>query len=319
MDTEQQRKKMEEKWAKKLLELTDSATYAASVDFGKRIALAVYDWSATDTISHMAFLHIYDEQFTLPLNDSIWQPCDDFPMPPLLPHWGEARCFVINPTDFIAQPPPPFSVEPQSPYYVQALEIYAMNAPLSPENHWIAEFWSDDFTGITMTPAGRWMSITQQVLQDEQPTTAKALETYLRVGIALSDATVACWKSKYKYQLLRPETFIRRVIQRDWRPIVHTPSHPSYPSGHAMFGAAVAEVLTQLYGEHYELTDRTHENRTEFKGKARQFHSFYEIAAESASSRIAMGVHFRMDCDEGTRLGLAIGKKIAATPLKEFE
>ncbi|MBI1226433.1 MAG: phosphatase PAP2 family protein [Bacteroidetes bacterium] len=307
------------KWAKKLSGETGSEVFNTSRDFGEKIALAVYDWSSTDTIGHMAYLHIYDDKFQPPQNNAAWQPSDDFPMPPLLPRWNETRCFAINPNDFIATPPPPFSVEPQSPYYSQALEIYTMNAPLSADNQWIAEFWSDDFSGLTLTSAGRWISITNQVIQQSQPSPAKALETYLRVGITLSDATVACWNSKYKYNTMRPETFIRRIIQRDWRPIVHTPSHPSYPSAHAMVAAAIAQVLTQLYGDHYEITDRTHQNRTEFKGDPRHYHSFREMALESASSRIALGVHYRMDCDEGTRLGFAIGEKIASEAVKDVE
>ncbi len=316
---EAERTRLETKWMGKMSNKTDSINFRVSVDFGKKIALAVYDWSATDTVGHMAYLHAYDDHFQPPQNNAAWQPSDDFPMPPLLPHWSETRCFAINPNDFIATPPPPFSVEPQSAYYSQALEIYTMNAPLSAENQWVAEFWSDDFSGLTLTSSGRWISIISQVIQQSQPDPAKALETYLRVGLTLSDATVACWNSKYKYNTMRPETFIRRVIQRDWRPTVHTPSHPSYPSGHAMVSAAVAEVLTQLYGDHYEITDCTHQNRTEFKGNPRHFYSFREMALESASSRIALGVHFRMDCDEGTRLGIAIGKKIATEGIKEIE
>ncbi len=148
-------------------------------------------------------------------------------MPAMLPHWGESRTFVINKEDHLAAPLPAFSMEPESPYYVQALEVYTMNSPLSPENQWIAEFWSDDFSGLTYSSAGRWVSISSQVLEQKQPSVEKALETFLRVGIALSDAAVACWNSKYYYNLLRPETFIRQTIQPDWRPVVHTPSFPA--------------------------------------------------------------------------------------------
>lgn len=316
---EEERRRLETRWLEKSGTDADTATIRASREFGEKVALAVFDWSATDTVGHMAYLHVYDDRYQPPQTSASWQPSDDFPMPPLLPHWAETRCFAINPNDFIATPPPPFSVEPQSLYYAQALEIYTMNAPLSAENQWVAEFWSDDFAGLTLTSAGRWISITNQVVRQSQPSPEKALETYLKVGITLSDATVACWTSKYKYNVMRPETLIRRVIQRDWRPIVHTPSHPSYPSGHALVAAAVAEVLSQLYGEHYEMTDCTHQDRTEFKGKPRHFHSFREMALESAASRIALGVHFRMDCDEGTRLGISIGKKIAAQSVQALE
>ncbi len=315
-NVEQEGKELEKKWAEYSLQEIDSASYRTSTDFGKKMAMAVYDWSVTDSIGHMANLHNYDRTYTPPVGNSFWQPCEDFPMPAMLPRWGKTRTFIIQKEEHLAAPLPLFSMEPRSAFYVQALEVYTMNSPLSPENQWVAEFWSDDFPGLTFSSAGRWISITDQVVRHERPTPAKALETYLRVGLALSDAAVSCWYSKYHYNLLRPETFIRQSIQPDWRPIVHTPSFPAYPSGHAMLSAAAAEVLTTLYGKKYELTDRSHKGRTEFKGKPRHFHSFYEMAFENASSRIALGVHYRMDCDEGTRLGLGIGKEVAELPLK---
>jgi hypothetical protein len=316
---EEKRKELEQKWAEAAMEEADSMVFAASAEFGKKMALAVFEWSATDTVGHQANLHLYDKSYELPIGAPFWQPCEDFPMPALLPHWGKCRTFIVKTEDHLAATLPPFSMEPASPYYVQALEVYTMNAPLSPENQWVAEFWSDDFPGLTYSSAGRWISIANQVIEQERPSVEKVLETYLRIGLALSDAAVACWHSKYHYNLLRPETFIRQTIQPDWRPIVHTPSFPAYPSGHAMFSAAAAEVLTQLYGKKYKLTDRSHEGRTEFKGTPRHFHSFYEMAFENASSRIALGVHYRMDCEEGTRLGLNIGKEVAALPIAKLE
>lgn len=316
---DQARLSLEQKWAAQSLQEIDSLTFLASVDFGRKMALAVYEWSATDTLGHMANLHNYDRNFSPPVGKGFWQPCEDFPMPALLPNWGETRTFTIEAADYLAAPLPPFSMEPQSPYYVQALEVYTMNSPLSPENKWVAEFWSDDFPGLTFSSAGRWISITNQVIRQDRPAPERALETYLKLGLALSDASVACWHSKYHYNLLRPETYIRQTIQHDWRAIVHTPSFPAYPSGHAMLAASAAEVLTSLYGRKFEMTDRSHEGRTEFKGTPRHYHSFYEMAFESASSRIPLGVHYRMDCDEGTRLGLAIGKVVADLPTAKLE
>ena len=39
-----------------------------------------------------------------------------------------------------------------------------------------------------------------------------AAETYAKVGIAVSDAFVACWNTKFRYNLLRPVTYIQRLI-----------------------------------------------------------------------------------------------------------
>lgn len=313
---EQLRVQLHKTWENQLMPMCDTLTLHQSEAFGRSVALAVYDWSATDAFGHMAHLHNFDREYHFLEGEGNWQPCADFPTPALLPHWGQTRTFLIEPDSFLAAPLPPFSTDPHSAYYVQALEIYTINAPLSHENQWIAEFWSDDHPGLTFSSAGRWISIANQVMTRDSPPVWKLLETYLRLGLALSDASVACWKAKYQYNLLRPETYIRLTLQPDWRPILHTPPFPAYPSGHAMISAAAAEVLTHLYGDHYAMTDHSHDGRREFLSESRHFKSFYEMAYENAFSRIALGVHFRMDCEEGTRIGLLLGKVVA---LQEFD
>jgi len=117
----------------------------------------------------------------------------------------------------------------------------------------------------------------------------------------------------------RPETYIRKQINPDWKSLHETPSFPAYPSGHAAFGAAAAEVLTDALGNKFELTDRTHEKRPEFAGTPRSYSSFAEMAQENAASRVLLGVHYRMDCEEGLRLGKIIGKKVVDLPLYRKE
>lgn len=309
------RKALESELDDRCKKTTDLATFIRSKLYGEAVARAVFEWSATDSLGHDANLHLYDKSYTPPPGEGKWKPCLDFPLPALLPNWQKLRTFVIKPDDFAANPHSPYSTDPNSSFYKQALEIYTISAPLSSENLWIAEFWSDDQPGLTFSAASRWISIVCQVIEQENPSAAKTLETYLKVGFALNDAMVACWQSKYRFNLERPESYIARVFDSEWRPIHHTPPFPSYPSGHAMLGAVTAEVLTQLYGNQFAMTDRSHKGRTEFKGMPRSFNSFYEMANECAYSRIPLGVHFRMDCDEGVRLGLLIGKSIGALRL----
>jgi hypothetical protein len=59
-----------------------------------------------------------------------------------------------------------------------------------------------------------------------------------------------------------------------------------------------------------QMTDKSHEFRIEFNGTPRHFESFEEMANESALSRMYLGVHFRMDIEEGTRLGKIAAEKV---------
>ncbi len=315
-DISQERQVLEQQWEEKFRMEIDPDVLKNSRIFGQQVATVIYTWSSSDRLGHKAYLTNYDECYDIPPGEGHWQPCPAFPMPPLLPHWGQVRPFLISPSHYLAKPLPSFSREAGSIYHDQAIEVFNLQAQWSGENQWIAEYWSDDHPGLTFSPVGRWISIANQVVERENPSPTHLLETYLRMGLALHDAVVACWYSKYHYLLERPETFVREVIDADWAPHHHTPPFPSYPSGHSMIGMAAAEVLTSMFGDQYSMTDNSHMGRTEFKGTPRHYSSFADMARESAYSRILLGVHFRLDCEEGLSLGKLIGDEIANLPLR---
>ncbi len=311
------RDQLKAEWDKRLWERLDEVTLSTSRAYGQEVAEAVYRWSTTDSLGNGANHHNYDRDYVPPVGEGRWVTSPDFPMPALLPYWGKVRPFVIRTEDYLAKPTPEFSSSTAQVYHVQALEIVSLSKPLSAENQWIAEFWNDDRPGLTFSPAGHWLAIANQVIQKSRPSIEKALETYLKVGIALNDAMVSCWNSKYTYNLERPETYIKKYIDPSWRPFSPSPSFPSYPSGHAMMGAAAAAVLTELYGEKYRLTDRSHEGLKDFVVKPRSFNSFDEMARENAISRVFLGVHWRFDCEEGLRLGKLIGERVQQLKLEK--
>jgi len=154
---------------------------------------------------------------------------------------------------------------------------------------------------------------------------AKAVIVFAKVGMAVCDAGIRCWGEKYRFNLLRPVDYIRSVMGHDnWNTIMcpdgsgqyYTPQFPTYPSGHGTFGAAAAEVLTGEFGQSFILTDRCHEDRFEFIGTPRTYHSFYEMAYENAYSRLPIGVHFRMDAEAAIDLGFKVGRRVNNLPWK---
>jgi hypothetical protein len=55
------------------------------------------------------------------------------------------------------------------------------------------------------------------------------------------------WNTKYRYNLLRPVTYIQNLIDPNWMPILITPPFPEYTSGHSTQSGAAATVLTALF------------------------------------------------------------------------
>lgn len=310
---------LEAEQAQTLRQQADPEVYRKSANYGKRTAVAVWRWSAVDSIGHDAFLYNFDRNYA-PINcPGCWQPGGSHPMPALLPNWGRVRTFIVPPGTVEIRAPVTFDEHPNSACYAEAMEVFSMSQPLSKENHWIAEFWSDDVPGFTVTPAGRWISISNQVIQKSPISLPEMLELYLKLGLALSDAMVICWDAKYRFNRERPEAYIERNIQKTWNPLHESPSFPGYPSGHSALGAVASVILTDFLGGDFEFSDRTHEDRKEFAGMARNYPSFDASAYENAMSRVALGVHFRMDCEEGLRLGRIVGQRVVSLAFNNDE
>jgi len=310
---------LEKKNATAFLDKAQRLVVDKSAAFGNRVAKNVWAWSKTDREGHEAHLYNYDHGYEPPVCDGCWQPTGDHPTPALLPYWGKVRPFITQPAEVPIKAPAPYEPSPGSDFYTEAMEVYSLSKPLSKENRWIAEFWSDDLPGLTLTPAGRWISITCQAFEKSRPPFPLVIETFLKTALALHDAGVVVWNGKYQFNVERPETYIRQKINPNWRSLHETPSFPAYPSGHSAFGAAAAEVLTDALGSKFQMTDRTHEKRPEFASTPRSYGSFSEMAQENAASRVLLGVHYRMDCVEGVRLGKIIGQRTAGLHLLRKE
>jgi membrane-associated phospholipid phosphatase len=310
---------LEEKNAQVLMEKNNPMAVEQSVNYGKSVASKVWEWSKTDREGHESHLYNYDHGYTPPVCEGCWEPTGAHPTPALLPYWGRVRPFISEVADIAVKSPVDYDVAPGSAFYAEAMEVFSLSKPLSKENRWIAEFWSDDLPGFTCSPSGRWISIANQAFEKARPPFPLVIETYLKTALALSDASIVAWKGKYTFNVVRPETDIDQHINADWSALHDTPSFPAYPSGHAAFGAAAAEVLTDALGKKFELTDRTHDKRPEFASTPRTYGSFAEMAQENAASRVLLGVHYRMDCVEGFRLGKLIGQKAAGLQLLRKE
>lgn len=297
-----------------------------SVAYGHDIAHAVYKWSETDDWGHEGFLKNADPNYVPPSGDGLWGPTYPDFAPALLPHWGKVRTFAATAAD-VGPPPPIYSEEPGSEFYEQARAVQEIVNRIKlgarAEDRWIAEFWSDDCPILTFTPPARMLSIASQILEREDASMDFAVYAYAKVSFAICDAGIKSWEEKYKYNCERPIDYIRRVMgDEEWNTIMcpdgsgafFTPPFPAYPSGHATFAAAAAEVLTDLFGQNYSFMDRSHEGRTEFNGKPRTFEDFYSMARENAYSRVPLGVHFQSDSDAGLELGYKVGERVNALP-----
>ena len=282
--------------------------------YGKSVAMAIWEWSKTDG-GHEGYRRNFPTDYKAPIFPGSWRPTENG-LSAMQPYWGNNRLFVTHNTLILPPRPLPLSVNPSSPYYQQNLKVYQKNKALTQAEKEIAIWWADD-PSETFTPPGHSMYIATIAVKNSEAKLGKAAETFARVGLAVSDAFVICWKCKYAFSIERPYTFVRRAIDRNWVPFWPAPPFPSFTSGHATQSAAVATVLTDLYGASFAFTDDAHANRPKdalrnVEFKPRTFTSFQAFAEESAHSRFLGGIHTDQDNEEGLAKGRIVGRNVNA-------
>lgn len=223
----------------------------------------------------------------------------------LEPFWGDMRTFAVRSADECRVPPPlPYSENPKSPFYAQARAVYDSSGATDAHRQ-TAFFWADN-PGETGTPAAHWLSILSSVVQERKVGLERAAEAHVLTSIAIADAFISGWRDKYRWQVVRPVTYIRRVIDSTWTPVVVTPPFPEYPSGHSLQSGAAAEILGRVLGDH-PFADSTQMN---LGLPPRTYRTFREAAEEAARSRLYGGIHYPMANQNGLEQGRCVAARV---------
>ena len=280
---------------------------AASVAHGGAVAAALVRWSRSD--GHADTL---GRAYVPPTGrPELWESTPPNYRPAIEPYWSEVRPMALRRADEVEPAPPvPFSTEAGSPFHQQALAPYEQFSRNTDEHRAIARFWTDNpgsfsapFGTPTGLPSGHWMQIAAQGIALRGVRLDGAVETLAMTGIALHDAFLNCWTWKYRYNLLRPVTYIQRYVDPTWLPFVNSPQFPEHTSGHSVASPAAAAVLTAQLGT-FAFTDHSHQARLH---RPRSFTSFAHAAEEAAQSRLYGGIHFPHAISAGFVQGQEVG------------
>ncbi|WP_437283543.1 phosphatase PAP2 family protein [Sorangium sp. So ce375] len=261
----------------------------------------------------------------------------------LTPQWGRVRPFAIRSgAEFRSRPPPPlWSLE----YAVSFYEVFLLGGDgkktptvRTPEQTVIGTFWSYDGAPGIGDPPRLYNQIARVIAEQQCNSEIENARYFALVNIALADAAIATWETKYHYDFWRPIVAIRQgdrdgnaltIADGRWTPLGSpgsnespphmTPNFPAYTSGHASFGAAMFQVLTRYYGTDSIpfcfMSDEFNGVTTDKRGCVRPeitrcYSGFQEATWENALSRIYLGVHWRFDGVEGIRQGTRVGNAV---------
>ena len=261
-------------------------------------------------------------KFTVNTDDPTrWQPTPPAYMDGIEPHWSKIRPFIIDSaSQFKPIPPPPFSLEKDSDFYRELIEVYNISNEITKNGDEsdevaIAKFWDcNPYVSVTrghlmfatkkITPGAHWIGITKIACKKTNSNFDDTVFAYTKTSMAIADGFISCWDEKYRSNLIRPETLINQHIDENWKPILQTPPFPEYTSGHSVVSGAAATALTSIFGEDFSFEDDT---ETPYGLPIRKFNSFNDAADEAAISRMYGGIHYRAAVEVGVGQGRKIG------------
>ncbi len=274
----------------------------------------------------------------------------------LTPGWGSVTPFAMTDgAQFRSEAPPLLSSAEYATAFNDVKVVGADDAETSdrdgngmpdrtPEQTVTGIFWGYDGSPGLGTPPRLYNQIARVIAVQQGNTEIQNARMFALINIAMADAGIASWETKYVFNFWRPVIGVREAdpgtgpsglgdgnaattAEAGWSPLGapcsndcgavtnFTPPFPAYTSGHATFGAAMFMTLTNFYGRDniaFTFTsDEFNGVTTDQNGNVRPvvtrtYSRLSEAAEENGQSRIYLGIHWVFDKTAGIAQGNAI-------------
>ncbi len=289
-----------------------------SVKYGEQVADSIISWSKKDN-----YAQTRGSRFTLSSEEGHWSPTPPGYFDAVEPMWKTMRPVVMDSANMFPPPGlPAFSKDSTSAFYKMAVDVMSTGTGLDSNQKWIANFWDCNsfkmhvqghamFATKAMTPVGHWMEVVGTVSKNNNADFYQTVYAYTGVSLGIFDAFLSSWCTKFRTDVIRPETYINRYIDQEWMPYLQTPPFPEYNSAHSTISAAAATVLATMY------------KNTAFKDSServwgwpdRSFKTSDEAAVEVSFSRFYGGIHYRQSVtdayEQGKKIGALVMQKLS--------
>lgn len=280
-----------------------------SVRYGALLANAIYQYAKTDG-GDDGHSNNFPKNYTVPTGIGYWKPTGK-QLIPLLPNWGQNRPNIkANEVDKL-KAPIIFSFEKNSSFFAEGKKVYDISKNLSSEQKAIANFFSDG--SGTITPPGHHFNVAREIFVKKKAKLDETALVYVKMGMALNDAFVGCWKGKYVYYLMRPSTYIKQTLDKNWEPLLSNPPFPEYASGHSTSAGASVMILESILGKDFAFEDNTHQGFY----PTRKYESFAKYGEETSKSRLYGGIHYDFSGNNGYENGKAIAQNVLNLKFKK--
>jgi hypothetical protein len=271
--------------------------------FGKLVANDILTWRSTDGFATILPPYLGGTDI------GEWRPTPPDFTPGALPQFATMTPWSIrSPDQFRPAGPPALNSDE---YAVAFNEVKTMgsatNSPRTLDQTVLAIFWAGN------TPA-YWNRIADSVVGHRKMTLLRKARVFALLNVAMADAAIACWDTKYHFVFWRPITAISLAdrdgnpatdVDHSWTPLLGvTPAHPEYISGHSTVSGSAVKVLSNIFGNNVSFLI----DSERLPGVWRSFSSFSQALLEIHNARVFAGIHYRFSCVEGSAVGASVAR-----------
>jgi hypothetical protein len=275
---------------------------ALGIRLGESVALRVFDSRASDGATGV-------DAYRPHTQPGVYVPTATM----VAATWPKLRPFVLErPDQFRPGPPVALATQEWASDYNEVKAYGSRKSTLrTPEQTETAKFW-------LMTGPQAYHPIARQIITARHLKLVDSARLMASFAVALTDAYIAVFDAKYRYEFWRPITAIRNgdvdgnpatEIDSIWEPLDTTPMHPEYPCAHCILsGTAVA--LIEFYGGLRDISEIWLTSPTA-PGITHRWSSLDAFADEVSNARVWAGFHYRSSARVGNAMGREVGRYVA--------
>jgi hypothetical protein len=280
----------------------NSESIKRGIDWGDQVANAIADWRSTDgfttVIPPYSGMAIIGKWRATPPGNLPFAGLQFVTMTP----------WVINKPDQFRPAGPPALASMQYAKEFNETKDWGKFASSvrSPDETVYSQFWN------ASTAPYYWDEIAIELSTANHLTLSENARLLALVNVSMADGAIGCWDAKFYFQFWRPITAIQQpndnlinpatATDAGWTPLLVTPAHPEYPSGHSCVSGAAGRALSNYFGDKnsFSVTSDV------MLGVTRFFSSLTAATDEIKNARVFAGIHFRTATNDGQTLGVNV-------------
>ncbi len=284
-----------------LKKLPDSQVKTAGLAIGVKAAEEILKQRANDGLNT-------NVDYSPGSGVGIWQPTPPAFAPMVLPQFAKLKPFALmNAEQFPSPAPAALDSAQFAKDFNEIKRVGAKDSSVrSADQTAAAIFW-------TINTPVVWNAAARAAVAARATSLSDSARLFALLNMAGTDAYVAAWTIKEKFDFWRPMTAIRNAASLgnkaltadpNWEPLIVTPAHPDYPSAHCVYSGAAEQVLRDFFGDDKVAVSVTNPPNV---GVTRTYTTFSAISEDVLGARIWGGIHYRTADEQGLSLGHKIG------------